>query len=218
MDKRKWKVSFLHPDLGIGGAERFVVDAAKVLKRSGHDVQFFTCHHDPTHCFPETVDGQLPVIVVGDWLPTSLFGRCRALCTYIRMLWLTVYFIVCARPSCDLVFLDQVSVGIPLLRLKKGCKVIFYCHFPDQRLTSRSSLLKSIYRFPIDWLEEWSTGLADQVLVNSHFTGNTIAYGLQVESAVGLYGHVMTISQERLAKPAILAKPQRIGPRARAWL
>ena len=32
------KIAFLHPDLGIGGAERLVVDAAVALKQKGHDV------------------------------------------------------------------------------------------------------------------------------------------------------------------------------------
>lgn len=49
-------------------------------------------------------------------------------------------------------------------------KIVFYCHFPDQLLTQRKSWLKSLYRKPIDWLEEKTTGMADTVLVNSKFT------------------------------------------------
>jgi len=51
------KIAFIHPDLGLGGAERLVVDAAIGLKSRGHDVEFFTSHHDPSHCFKETRDG-----------------------------------------------------------------------------------------------------------------------------------------------------------------
>lgn len=54
------RVLFLHPDLGIGGAERLVCDAAKALKSKGHKVSFFTTYHDPNHCFPETRDGTFP--------------------------------------------------------------------------------------------------------------------------------------------------------------
>lgn len=79
------KVTFLHPDLGIGGAERLVVDAALALKKKGHDVNFVTSHHDPNHCFAETKDGSLPVTVVADWFPRHIFGRFFALCAYIRM-------------------------------------------------------------------------------------------------------------------------------------
>lgn len=52
-----------------------------------------------------------------------------------------------------------------------SAKVIFYCHFPDQLLTDRTTFLKRLYRTPLDWLEERSTGLAHLLLVNSHFTG-----------------------------------------------
>ena len=54
------RVLFLHPDLGIGGAERLVCDAALALKSKGHKVSFFTTYHDPNHCFPETRDGTFP--------------------------------------------------------------------------------------------------------------------------------------------------------------
>lgn len=56
------KVVFLHLDLGIGGAERLVVDAAMAVKESGHSVEFVTSHHDESHCFPETKN-DLPVTV-----------------------------------------------------------------------------------------------------------------------------------------------------------
>ena len=34
------RVAFVHPDLGIGGAERLVVDAAVALRRRQHQVTF----------------------------------------------------------------------------------------------------------------------------------------------------------------------------------
>lgn len=55
---RKQKtIVFLHPDLGIGGAERLVVDAAVGLQQRGHKVVIFTSHCDPSHCFDEARDG-----------------------------------------------------------------------------------------------------------------------------------------------------------------
>ena len=63
------RVVFLHPDLGIGGAERLVVDAALALRDKSHDVHIVTCHHDESHCFEETRNGSLQVTSVGDWLP-----------------------------------------------------------------------------------------------------------------------------------------------------
>lgn len=165
------RVVFLHPDLGIGGAERLVVDAALALKRKGHEVQFFTAHHDRTHCFPETCDGQLQVTCVGDWLPRSTFGKFAAFWAYIRMIYIALYLVVMSRVAYDVVFVDQVSACIPFLRLKNS-KIVFYCHFPDQLLTQRKSFLKKVYRYFLDTFEERTTSLADCVLVNSHFTAS----------------------------------------------
>ena len=54
-------VVFLHPDLGIGGAERAVLDAGLALKAKGHNVKFVTAHHDVGHSFQETKDGTFEV-------------------------------------------------------------------------------------------------------------------------------------------------------------
>lgn len=37
-------------------------------------------------------------------------------------------------------------------------------------LSKRDSKLKELYRIPIDMLEEWTTGKADTITVNSQFT------------------------------------------------
>ena len=51
------KVAFVHPDLGLGGAERLVVDAALSLVGKGHEVVIYTGFHDASRCFPATIDG-----------------------------------------------------------------------------------------------------------------------------------------------------------------
>lgn len=55
-------MAFIHPDLGLGGAERLIVDAAVGLQRRGYDVTIFTGYHNPNHAFPETIDGSLKVL------------------------------------------------------------------------------------------------------------------------------------------------------------
>src|SRR2546423_15449927 len=57
--RKKKNIVFFHPDLGIGGAERLVVDAAVGLQSLGHKVTIFTSHCDPQHCFDEARDGKL---------------------------------------------------------------------------------------------------------------------------------------------------------------
>ncbi|XP_053393905.1 alpha-1,3/1,6-mannosyltransferase ALG2-like [Mercenaria mercenaria] len=165
------KVVFLHPDLGIGGAEKAVVDAALALKSRGHEVEFVTAHHDPSHCFKETRDGSFKVTVAGDWLPRSILGRFYAVCTYVRMVYAAVYLVFFSDIAFDIVFCDQISACVPILKCSKG-KVLFYCHFPDMLLAKRDTLLKRIYRAPIDLLEEWTTGMAHVILVNSKFTAS----------------------------------------------
>ena len=50
-------IVFVHPDLGIGGAERLVIDAAVGLQSLGHKVTILTSYRDPNHCFEEARDG-----------------------------------------------------------------------------------------------------------------------------------------------------------------
>ncbi|XP_066440756.1 alpha-1,3/1,6-mannosyltransferase ALG2 isoform X2 [Eleutherodactylus coqui] len=164
-------VLFIHPDLGIGGAERLVVDAALALKSHGCRVQVWTAHYDVHHCFSETIDSGIPITCCGDWLPRGFCGRLLALCAYIRMIFLAFYIVFLSGEQFDVVFCDQISACIPIFKLTRNRKrLLFYCHFPDQLLTDRISLAKKIYRAPIDWLEEKTTGMADCILVNSRFT------------------------------------------------
>lgn len=68
------KIAFIHPDLGIGGAEQLVVNLAIALKSQGHYVKLYTPYHDRNHCFPETIDGTLDVEVRGNLIPAKIAG------------------------------------------------------------------------------------------------------------------------------------------------
>ncbi|XP_047537456.1 alpha-1,3/1,6-mannosyltransferase ALG2 [Vanessa atalanta] len=167
------KILFLHPDLGIGGAERLVLDAALAFRSKGHEVAFYTNHHDPTHCFTETKDGTFPVTVIGDWIPRSIFGRFKAACAYARMMFAAAYLAWYVIPAEEptIIFCDLISLCIPFLKLARGpFRVVFYCHHPDKLLTTEGGLLKKVYRAPLNWLEEFTTARADKVLVNSKYT------------------------------------------------
>ncbi|KAK0388184.1 hypothetical protein NLU13_4429 [Sarocladium strictum] len=174
-------VVFFHPDLGIGGAERLVVDAAVGLKSRGYRVVIFTNHCDPSHCFDECRDGTLDVRVRGSWLiPPSILSRLTILCAILRHihLLLSVYFsseLSRLRPTAF--FVDQLSAGLPLMQyLYPNVPILFYCHFPDLLLARgrETSALKRAYRLPFDWLEEWSMGFAQAVAVNSEFTKRVV--------------------------------------------
>ena len=162
------KIIILHPDLGIGGAERLITDMALALIEKKHTITIYTSHHDTEHCFSETKDGTIQVISKFDWLPRTLFGRCFALCAFLRMIILALYVRIFVL--ADIFIVDQVSLCIPFLNFCSSKKVIFYCHYPDLLLTDRTSFIKQLYRKPLDYLESWSTAQADKVLVNSYYT------------------------------------------------
>lgn len=170
-DKVPLRIGFLHPDLGIGGAERLVVDAARSLRARGHHVVIFTTHHDQNRCFEETRDGTLRICVRGDFLPTHVAQRLRAPCAIARMIYLACGITI-RRERFDIFFCDLISHATLPLKLLGGAKIVFYCHFPDQLLTVSDHWLYRIYRWPIDRLEELTTGLADRVLVNSQYTAS----------------------------------------------
>ncbi|CAL0310681.1 unnamed protein product [Lupinus luteus] len=181
----KLKIAIIHPDLGIGGAERLIVDAAVELASQGHKVHIFTAHHDKNRCFEETVSGNFPVTVYGSFLPRHIFYRLHALCAYLRCLFVSLC-VLFMWPSFDVVLADQVSVVIPILKLKRSTKVVFYCHFPDLLLAQHSTFLRRMYRKPIDYVEEITTGMADLILVNSNFTASTFANTFKHLNAKGI--------------------------------
>ncbi len=195
------RIAFIHPDLGLGGAERLVVDAAAELVRAGHRVDMYTAYYDPNRCFEETKTGGFAVHTAGSWFPRHIFGRMLALCAYIRCVLVAVHIAwrcyfsrgdttssstatsnastsrnAAGRLAYDVVIADQVSVVVPIVKLLlPRTKVLFYCHFPDMLLAKRESTLKRIYRMPLDYIEEVTTGAADLILVNSNFTRGVFA-------------------------------------------
>ncbi|KAJ3023502.1 UNVERIFIED_CONTAM: Alpha-1,3-mannosyltransferase-like protein [Siphonaria sp. JEL0065] len=165
------RIAFIHPDLGIGGAERLIVDTAVGLQSRGHKVKIYTSHHDPGHCFAETKDGTLKVFVRGDWLPRSFGGKALILCAILRNLYLALTLMMFESKDFDVLIVDQLSISIPILRFS-GSRILFYCHFPDKLLAKRESFLKTLYRIPFDFMEEITTRgrMADCTVVNSNFT------------------------------------------------
>lgn len=137
--------------------------------------------------------GVFPVTVYGDFLPRHIFYRLHAVCAYLRCLFVALCVLL-MWPSFDVILADQVSIVIPVLKLKKSIKVnartsfmikivcscsvsmfcglysfnisifllfmqvVFYCHFPDLLLAKHTTLLRKIYRMPIDFIEERTTG------------------------------------------------------------
>lgn len=164
------KILFVHPDLGVGGAERLIVDAAMATKSYGHSCTILTNQYDPKHCFEDTK--QLDIIVKFNWLPRQILGRMHALFAYLKLFLASIWIIYFSDLKFDIVICDQVSLPVVIFKLAQY-RCLFYCHFPDQLLCvydKRRNWLKRVYRAPLDWLEMKSTGMADVILVNSKFT------------------------------------------------
>jgi alpha-1,3/alpha-1,6-mannosyltransferase len=113
-------------------------------------------------------------------VPSTVLGRFAVLCAILRQVHLLLHVVLFSRELPKLepssFFVDQLSAGIPLLRLlQPHPRVLFYCHFPDKLLAKKGGLLKALYRAPFDWLESWSTGCSDTIVVNSNFTKSIFA-------------------------------------------
>mmetsp|Transcript_10466 Transcript_10466/g.34563 ORF Transcript_10466/g.34563 Transcript_10466/m.34563 type:complete len:409 (+) Transcript_10466:20-1246(+) len=163
------RVAFVHPDLGIGGAERLVVDLAVALKGRGHEVVIYTGHYDPRRCFPATRG--LDVRVRAKWLPRHLLGLGHIVFASLRHVVMSLCLLFASSEHFDVVVCDQIATGVPILAMRYP--VAFYVHFPDKLLASRGSVLRRIYRAPFDWLEERTTGAAHLLIANSKFTAET---------------------------------------------
>ncbi|XP_016470200.1 uncharacterized protein LOC107792493 isoform X2 [Nicotiana tabacum] len=172
------------------------------LASSGHKVHIFTAHHDKNRCFEETLSGVFDVTVYGAILPRHIFYRLHAVCAYLRCMFVALCLLL-MWPSFDVILADQVSVVIPLLKLKKSAKVVFYCHFPDLLLAQHTTALRRIYRKPIDFIEEITTGMADLILVNSRFTASTFAETFKNLDARGIKPAILypAVNVDQFEKP-----------------
>jgi alpha-1,3/alpha-1,6-mannosyltransferase len=166
------KIALLHPELGLGGAERLMVDAAVALQARGHAVTLFAAQHDRDRCFDETRDGTLDVRAHAGHLPLQIGGRLRAPVAIARMR-AVVRAAQRAGPH-DVVFCDTVPHVVPFARRHLRAPVAFYCHFPDQLLARARRGWYRWYRWPLDRWEENATASADRLLVNSEFTAAVV--------------------------------------------
>lgn len=163
--RKKLRIGFVHPDLGIGGAEKLVVDAALSLQQLGHEVVIFTSHHDPRHCFEPTRDGTLKVQVMRTRIPRSVLGSFHLPCAILQQMSLVFQLILSIMlfnypgtmprfianrltssppiPGFDLFFFDQLPAGIPWLKILLATRVVYYCHFPDKDIGNSIAMQKA---------------------------------------------------------------------------
>lgn len=121
--------------------------------------------------------GTLRVHHIQPPFPRSLKGKLHILFAHLRQLHLTLHLLRTCASEYDVYFVDQLSTCIPFLRTLAKKRVVFYCHFPDKLLADgefvdqkastrkrKAGLLKRVYRFPMDWVEEQTTGVHNRAL------------------------------------------------------
>jgi alpha-1,3/alpha-1,6-mannosyltransferase len=171
-DARLLNIAFLRPGLGIGGAERLVVDAALELGARGHAVTLFVGDRQEAQ-LDEVRAGLVRVVAVGRLLPAQIAQRLRAPAAIVRAAW-AARTLARVSPPPDVVVCDLVPHVIPLLRRLVRAPIACYCHFPDLLLAPRRRGLYALYRAPIDRLEAAGLEAAHRVLVNSRFTASIV--------------------------------------------
>jgi alpha-1,3/alpha-1,6-mannosyltransferase len=105
--------------------------------------------------------------------PRSFKGKFHILFANARQIHLITHLLRPGAPQYDVFFVDQLSTCVPLLRTLGKTPVVFYCHFPDKLLADGAyvegqvrrsgGLLKRLYRYPVDKLEEVTTRKFEEI-------------------------------------------------------
>jgi alpha-1,3/alpha-1,6-mannosyltransferase len=197
------RVVFIHLDWGIGGAEQLMLQlctATKQIEENNHaqggqqlvDIHLVTSYCNPNHCFAslQPDSGILyPYLKVwGSWIPSHVIAnKGKAIMSTIRLLYLACRIVHHPIMSkADVMVVDVLPTPLWILRFFcPTASLLFYCHFPDQLLirnsggsnnnqfTFKSALLTG-YRKVLNYIEEQSMILADNIIVNSKFTQQTV--------------------------------------------
>jgi len=156
-------VAFIHPDLGLGGAERLVVDTALELRARHHTVVLYTLHLDPQRCFSHVLDGSCGKVVCVEnrvirFIRRFVWGHalraalsCAVLAASVPLDYDVVFVDLVAIPLMILWwkrFLQRISLHWKTSRyLEAGAArrsrprplLVYYCHFPDRLLAPGAS-------------------------------------------------------------------------------
>lgn len=159
-------VLWLHPDLGIGGAERFLVDVVKSLHDRNIDVDIVVNHYNEEYSFYDTKTFRIHKIA--SFIPRHIFNKFHAIFAYFKMsllaIWCALHF---RNKRIHTIVVDQVTTPLPVLKwFFPESHLIFYCHFPDSLLSSQ----KNMYRRLLHMIEDKCAAYADDIFVNSKFT------------------------------------------------
>lgn len=196
------EIVFLRPGLGIGGGERWCIDAARVLAGSGRRVRRVIGEED-TRRFADANDGLAPPETPLPLAPVHS-DRLRTLRSILRLRRVARAFAATgARPEA--IVLDQLPHVAPYLRrLWPKVRVLMYCHFPDGLIARRGGgAARFFYRRWVDGLEARGLAACHAVAANSAFTARAVSdfTGGRVRAEVVHPGVAMPVTAPRWPEP-----------------
>uniref|UniRef100_A0A0N4Z5U7 Alpha-1,3/1,6-mannosyltransferase ALG2 n=1 Tax=Parastrongyloides trichosuri TaxID=131310 RepID=A0A0N4Z5U7_PARTI len=154
------QIVIIHPEQWNGGSDRCTMALIRHFSQAGHQVIWYTTMIDE-YWKDEDFSGidvrnlNLPCHP-GDW-----WSQNAALGLY------SIFDDI----NPDAIIIDHSASCLPILKWRfPRCKILFYCHFPQQLVTPSRFFLYRWYSGLIGLLESHLFELADVIMVNSKFT------------------------------------------------
>ncbi|VDM75458.1 unnamed protein product [Strongylus vulgaris] len=159
---RAMHVVIIHPEQWNGGSDRCTVALIRHFVSKGYKVTWLTTMIDEywkDHKFDGVDIREVGLkLHPGDWWSQN-----------VALGW----YLVLNNIAPDLVVVDHSASCVPLIKWRyPNCKVLFYCHFPQQLVTPSRFFLYRWYSNLIGLIEEHLFEQTDVIMVNSHFTAS----------------------------------------------
>lgn len=154
-------VVVIHPEQWNGGSDRCTIGFLRHFVQTGHQVVWLTTMIDDYWAGKDFYGVDIREICLslhpGDW-----FSQNIALAYHL-------IFKTQLRP--DLIVVDHSASCVPLLKwFYPKCRILFYCHFPQQLVTPSRFFLYRWYSRLMGLIEARLYDYADLVMVNSKYT------------------------------------------------
>lgn len=157
------QIVIIHPEQWNGGSDRCTVALIRHFVSQGHQVIWLTTMIDEywrDHKFDGVEIREIGLkLHPGDWWSQN-----------VALGWHMVF----SNLSPDLVVIDHSASCVPMIKWRfPECKILFYCHFPQQLVTPSRFFVYRWYAKMIGIVEEQLFGDIDIIMVNSNFTAQT---------------------------------------------
>ncbi|PIC18421.1 hypothetical protein B9Z55_024322 [Caenorhabditis nigoni] len=157
---KKMHVVIVHPEQWNGGSDRCTVALIRHFVSQGHRVTWLTTMIDEywkNHTFDGVEIREVGLkLHPGDWWSQN-----------VALGWHMVF----SNLNPDVAIIDHSASCVPMIKWRfPQCKILFYCHFPQQLVTPSRFFLYRWYAKLIGIVEEELFGQIDQIFVNSNFT------------------------------------------------